>query len=236
MCTSFISRKNDVIIGMNFDNNGMIYSISDKIENWFIVYVDTGRGRYPSFGVDRQGRFFNSLIVGSNGKGLYRRPSSKVNHTTKLVTDLINGVIRAEDLNEYLEKVEIVNTPDQSCHNMICDSNANVWIIEPGRGSIFSPSTESSYFSMSNESLIDLQMRDMKSECPRYTAVMSRLSSTNEMDVDSAFEILKSVSQTDGEWKTDLSMVFSKKQSKVYYCLNNDFSRMFEFDFSQGND
>lgn len=43
MCTSFISSKNNVIIGMNFDNNGMAYFIDTKIYNWFVVTVDGGR-------------------------------------------------------------------------------------------------------------------------------------------------------------------------------------------------
>ena len=52
MCTSFIYRGQDTIIGMNFDNNGMKYTIDTKNPNRFTVFVDGGRGKCPSFGVE----------------------------------------------------------------------------------------------------------------------------------------------------------------------------------------
>lgn len=44
MCTSFIKKTEDnYLIGMNFDNNGMKYSINTRKKDWFIIYVDTGK-------------------------------------------------------------------------------------------------------------------------------------------------------------------------------------------------
>ncbi|MBN1412108.1 MAG: hypothetical protein JW969_14790 [Spirochaetales bacterium] len=232
MCTSFISRKDNTIVGMNFDNNEMKFSIdTQKHDGWFVVYVDTGRGRFPSFGIDKDGRFFNSLVVNSNGKGLYRRPGSRVTHTTKLVADILNGVIETEQLTEYLERVEVVNTPNSSCHNMICDSNANVWIVEPGRGNIFSPVEESPFYVMSNVSLIDMKADNNGCECERYKKATGMLSKIDEMNIEKAFTVLESVSQKTGDWITDFSFVFSKKQKKVHYCFHNDFGKMDEYLF-----
>ncbi len=232
MCTSFVFRKTPTIIGMNFDNNGMRYSIDKKHPGWFVVNVDGGRGPYPSFGVDRSGRFFNNLVVDSNGKGLYRRPSNRVTHTSKLIADILNGVILAEQLQSYLEKVEVVNTPDWSCHNMICDSNANVWIIEPGRGNIFSPAGESPFYVMTNTSLVDVQHNPAANECKRHQSVVDQLTKVNELSVDRAFEILEMASQTEGEWITAFSMVFSLQEHKVFYCHNRNFSERSIFDFN----
>ncbi len=53
MCTSFIHRKSNTIIGMNFDNNGMDYSISTNDPDCFLVLVNGGRGKYPSFGANK---------------------------------------------------------------------------------------------------------------------------------------------------------------------------------------
>lgn len=63
MCISFISRKGDMIIGMNFDNNGMKYSIRTETPGVFAVYVDGGRGKCASFGVRSGGTFVNNLVV-----------------------------------------------------------------------------------------------------------------------------------------------------------------------------
>jgi hypothetical protein len=232
MCISFIYRGQDTIIGMNFDNNGMNYSIDTKNPKWLTVLVDGGRGKYPSFGVDSCGRFFNNLVVNSNGKGLYRRPSKKVTHTSKLITDILNEVIHPENLDEYLSNIEVVNTPDWSCHNMICDSNANVWVVEPGRRNIHNPANSSPFFVMSNFSLWDYLHENIECDCIRYKTVSSELQNTKQLNVETAFNILDSASQRNGEWVTTFSMVYSKNSRTVYYCLNGNFSERFEFKFS----
>jgi hypothetical protein len=232
MCISFIYRGEDTLIGMNFDNNGMKYSIDTKNPKWFTVLVDGGRGKYPSFGVDSCGRFFNNLIVNSNGKGLYRRPSKKVTHTTKLIADILNEIIYTENLGEYLSNIEVVNTPYWSCHNMICDSNANVWVIEPGRGNINNPANSSPFFVMSNFSLWDYLYENVEYDCIRYKTVSSELESVKQLDIETSFHILDSASQRKSEWVTTFSMVYSKKSRTVYYCFNGNFSERFEFKFS----
>ncbi|WP_459476901.1 hypothetical protein [Clostridium saccharoperbutylacetonicum] len=231
MCTSFIYRGNDTIIGMNFDNNGMKYSIDTKNPNWFTVKVDGGRGKYPSFGVDCFGRFFNNLVVNSNGKGLYRRPNKKVTHTTKFIMDILNGVICAENLEEYLSNVEVVNGPDWSCHNMICDSNGNVWVVEPGRGNISNITDSSKFFVMTNFSLWDYLYENVECNCDRFKAVSSELEKVEQVNVETAFSILDSASQRNGEWITEFSMVYSKNLKTVYYCLNGNFNERFEYKF-----
>ena len=231
MCTSFIHRGEDTIIGMNFDNNGMKYTIDTKNPNWFTVLVDGGRGKCPSFGVDNCGRFFNNLIVNSNGKGLYKRPSKKVTHTTKLITDILNEVIYPEDLDEYLTNIEVVNTPNWSCHNMICDSNANVWVVEPGRGNIKNSSESSPFFIMTNFSLWDYLHENAECDCNRFKTVTSELVNIKQLNIETAFNLLDSASQRNGEWNTEFSMVYSKKHHIVYYCLNGNFNERFEYKF-----
>lgn len=83
---------------MNFDNNGMDYSINTSDPGFFLVLVNGGRGKFPSFGVNKNGEFFNNLVVDSNGKGLYRRPNKNVTHTTKFITDILKGNILTENL------------------------------------------------------------------------------------------------------------------------------------------
>ena len=231
MCTSFIHRGEDTIIGMNFDNNGMKYTIDTKNPNWFTVVVDGGRGKYPSFGVDSCGRFFNNLVVNSNGKGLYKRPSKKVTHTTKLITDIVNEVIHPENLDEYLTNIEVVNTPNWSCHNMICDSNSNVWVVEPGRGNIKNSSNSTPFFIMTNFSLWDYIHENAEFDCIRFKTLSSKLANIKQLNIETAFNLLDSASQRNGEWNTEFSMVYSKKHHTVYYCLNGNFNERFEYKF-----
>lgn len=216
MCTSFISRKGDIIIGMNFDNNGMKYNVRTE-PGVFAVDVYGGRGKYPSFGVRSGGTFVNNLVVDSNGKGLYRRPSTKVTHTSKLAADILSGALPPEEFDAYLNRMEIVNTPDWSCHNMICDPQGNVWVTEPGRGIIASPTAEFPFFVMTNFSLWEMLHSGAVAECSRYQAVVAALAEAGAVDVEAAFAILDTARQYSGEWITALTMVYSKKADAVYY-------------------
>jgi hypothetical protein len=147
--------------------------------------------------------------------------------------DILNGVICTENLEEYLRSVEVVNTPDWSCHSMICDSNGNAWAIEPGRGNISNPAKSSSFFVMSNFSLWDYTYENVECNCERYKVVSSELDKAEQVNVESAFHILDLASQRDGEWVTALSMVYSKNSNAVYYCLNGNFNERFEYKFNQ---
>jgi hypothetical protein len=218
MCTSFVFRGEDTIIGMNFDNNGMDYSIDTKTKDWFVALVNGGRGKYPSFGVNMRGIFFSNLVVNSNGKGLYRRPSAKVTHTTKLISDIYKGALSTEGLHDYLNSAEVVNTPDWSCHNMIVDSKDGVFIVEPGRGHIYSAKDESRYVVMANESILDMRNNQAGSTCERYKVITRGLEGVASLDVPQAFSLLEKAFQKGGEWQTALTLVFSKNEGKVYYC------------------
>lgn len=84
---------------------------------------------------------------------------------------------------------------------------------------------------MTNESLIDMQKNGNQSKCNRYNAVNNGFNSIIDLNQTNAFEILQNALQTDGEWKTELSIVFSKKEGKVYYCLKGDINKLCEYTF-----
>lgn len=231
MCTSSLYRKKDTIIAMNFDNNGMKYSVSIKDPKQFLVLVDGGHGTPPAFGVNSKGIFVNNIVVNANGKGLYKPPSKKVTNTSKLVAQVLNGTIATAELDEYLHRMEVVHIPVWSTHNMICDEEGNVWVVEPGRGIISSRAEESQYFVMTNFSLWDYKNESVKCDCGRYRTVSNALLKEEDLDVAKAFRILESAKQSEGEWITAFSMVYSKNKNAVYYCYNGDFSKWQEHHF-----
>ena len=232
MCTSFIKKTEDnFYVAMNFDNDGMKYSINTKKKDWFIVYVDTGKVKAPSFGIHKSGVFFNSLCAPSNGKGEYRRGAGVI-HTTRLLLDIIDGKIQMNQFNDYLSQREIVNVPGLSTHNMICDEQGYVWIIEPGRGNKYFPLAENEFQILTNDSIIDSIESKTKIQCSRYTTVEKLLSEPIAFNEDRAFKILEEVKQSHGEWITDFSMVYDKSKEAVYYCKNQIFNDIQQYDFN----
>jgi hypothetical protein len=230
MCTSFVDRRNDLLIAMNFDNNGWVFSLNTSTPNIFEIDVDIGYGKYPSFGINSQGIFVNNLFVDSNGKGLYKRKSKTRTLTSYLVEDILKENIPINTLDEYLGKMEIVNGPNQSTHNMVVDNFGNVWIIEPGRGNIKNAINETPYFIMTNFSIIEYNNGKKYSDngFDRYNKAKNLMDNTKNMNVKEAFNILGKVKQ-EGEWNTDFSMVYSQNNKKVYYCYKSNFNEILEY-------
>jgi len=230
MCTSFIKKtENNFFIGMNFDNNGMSYTINTKKKDWFIVYVSTGKVKAPSFGVNKSGIFFNNLCVEGNGKGNYRR-GSNVTHTTKLLLGIIDDKINIDDLEKYLDINEIVNVPDWSTHNMISTKEGNVWVIEPGRGNIYRELKDGEFQIMTNFSILDSKKED-NIPCERYKKVREVLNNDDKLTTKKAYEILEEVNQNGEEWTTDFSFIFDKSKNTIYYVENQNFDNIKEYVF-----
>jgi len=51
-----------------------------------------------------------------------------------------------------------------------------------------------------------------------------------EIDVETAFSILESAKQTEGDWITAFSFVYSKKDRAVHYCFDG-YDERFEYKF-----
>jgi len=228
MCTSFVWRKGSVLVAMNFDNSAP-FTLSTKDPKQFVILC----GGAPCFGVNSNGSFVNHLMVDSNGNGRYKRGKNVV-HTIKLITDILSGKLSQESITAFLSEKEIVNVPDHSCHSMIADKTGNVWVVEPGRGVIHSPADDSSFCLMTNFSLVDYKASGKMEGggVDRYMIADKLLSGVNHLDVTRAFEILDAAKQSEGEWQTAFSMVYSQNENAVYYCYNGEFQNIQKFTFA----
>jgi hypothetical protein len=104
---------------------------------------------------------------------------------------------------------------------MICDRYGNVWIIEPGRGNMYSVADEFEFCIMTNTSLLDAKNAGKCVDCSRYETAEKLLIEFDKMNVDKAFSILDAVKQEEGEWITDFSMVFSKKEQNLKESMSS---------------
>jgi hypothetical protein len=151
-----------------------------------------------------------------------------------LIKNLLEGNIEINDLDNYLDTMEIVNAPNLCTHNLITDKNGNVWVVEPGRGIIKNKTNETSYFIMTNFSIIDYNVGKKYTDWgfDRYINAKKYLDKKGKLSVKDAFSILEKVKQT-GEWNTDFSMVYPKSENKVYYCYNADYKNILEYKFKK---
>ncbi len=236
MCTSFVYRKENVLIGMNFDNDGKEFKISTNLGHDFLVSVKVNRKYFPSIGINQKGVFVNDSLVDSNGEGKYKRQNDKRWVTTALIQYIMGSDVEFEDVKEVLGKVEVVNAPKASTHNLIADSEGNTCVVEPGRKNIFSGVHDSKLCVVTNFPLSDYEETTPSavsgSGSDRYQGVLEKLAKLKyALTIEQGFEILESVKQDGPEWITQLSMIYDGKNRKLFYCLDQKFDEIIEYDF-----
>ncbi len=224
MCTSFVYRRENVLIGMNFDNNIMKFRISANQGKGFLVSTEVRGNFYPSFGVSSNGFFVNNLIVDSNGEAPYNRQNDRRWVNSSLVDRVMAGDTNLESLRAQVAQVEIVNGPFMSTHNMVASGNGDTLVVEPGKRSIYSTAADSGWYVMTNFPLSDygelIPLNPSGSGADRYKKAADHLARhTGPMSVEQGFGLLREVSQHGPDWKTDLSLVFDPSRGEVFYIL-----------------
>ena len=240
MCTSFVFRKENVLIGMNFDNDGKDFRISTDQGNDFLVSTNINDAFFPSFGISRSGVFINDLMVDANEKGRYKRQNDKRWVTTALIQYIMRSGAGFDEVKDVLKRVEIVNAPNSSTHNLIADRHGNIAIVEPGVKNIFTEPADSGWYAMTNFPLTDcgegLAANGTGSGSDRYHRVLSALAKLNgPMTVEQGFEVLKSVKQDGPVWRTELSLIYDAMKQELFYCLDQDFEQIISYDFGLQN-
>jgi len=236
MCTSFVYRKENIIIGMNFDNDGKEFRISTNLGNDFLVSVKINKTFFPSFGINKAGVFINDLMVDSCEEGKYKRQNEKRWIPTTLVKKIMDNQIAFADLHSLLSGIEIVNSPNSSTHNLVVDRKGNTCVIEPGRKNIPSKPEDSSYYTMTNFPLSDydeIQPETVTgSGSDRYLLVNRQLAGVKSiLSPDKGFKILKSVEQHGPDWRTDLSLIYDPVLMRLLFRFDNQQDTIFEYKF-----
>lgn len=222
MCTSFVFRKENVLIGMNFDNDGKKFRVTARPGRGFMVSVEVNGNFYPSFGVSSNGLFVNNLMVDSNGEGRYKRQNDRRWVNSSLVDRVMEGNTDIDTLRAQVEHVEIVNGPFMSTHNMITDRTGRTLVVEPGRRSIFTSKDDSGWYVMTNFPLSGysepVPCNPEGTGADRFISAVEYLSThTGPLTMEQGFELLRQVRQHGPDWKTELSMIFDPAQNAVFY-------------------
>lgn len=232
MCTGFIKKGEDLILGFNTDlAEGVwdyrVYARPDM----FYVGIKVGSTVYKCHGVNKNGNFGNLPYMNDPAKGVYRR-GKDYQRIDLLVNDYIAGKRSLAGIQAVAAEKEIVNIPGASMHALLCDHAGNALLMEPGIGC---REIEDDYAVISNFPLLE-EVEDLskawygKNRYDKGTAVLrSSGAAFSAMDGMRLLETLKQ----EGEWATRVSFVYSRNENAVYYALNNDFANMQKHVFKQ---
>lgn len=229
MCTGFVRKGKDLIYGFNLDIDPKVWSFDIyKTKKYFTVGITVGSTTYFTHGVNVNGNFGN-LPYMNGAERNYPRGISK--QRIDLLNDkYIRGKYNFDDVLDIINTKTIVNIPNANMHSLICDSNGNIVLVEPGYGNKI---IKSKYAVISNFPIL-IKLKDYSNPFfgkDRYDKATEMLKKSNkDFSVNDALEILKQCKQ-EGKWGTKISFVYSKNNNAVYYYLDGNFEKVLKHEF-----
>lgn len=234
MCTRFVYNGSDTIVGFNFDIDLAVWTHTIvKEKDKFYIGIKMPDGDYHSFhGINKNGNVGTLLYVNGNEKGKYIA-DKKCCTISELTENFIKGVITLDDALHIVKNNTVVYASDATMQAMLSDKNGRVLIVEPGLGYRLE---QERYSLITNYSVLrpEITKPYIVSGDDRFERAAEQLEKCgNNFSVVEAFRILKSVKQ-EGLWATRVSFVYSVRENKVYYVLNNDFEHILKYQFEKG--
>ena len=241
MCTGFVRKGKDVIVGFNMDINiGAIdYDVIANNEQFYVRAKNTPAGNLRVQGVNHLGNFANHINNMNFEKAPFKLGEDIIS-ITEIVDNYIAGKISYNDILKIVNEKEIVNMPSQAIdipcvamHSLIADRQGHMMILEPGNGYCV---LEGDYAVLSNfaflENPADLTLENYGYYGKdRYDKAMELLRESNaDFSVQDGLALLNAVKQT-GNWATRVSFVYSNNENAVYYVIENDFDHVIRHQF-----
>ncbi len=233
MCTRFVYNGENTVVGFNFDIDLSVWThtvIAEK--DRFFIGIKMPDHQYHSFhGIHRNGNVGTLLYVNGNKNGEY---CAKEGHITiaDLTESYIKGEILLDDALNIVQNKKIVYAKDATMQAMFSDKNGRVLIIEPGIGYRLE---KNRYSLITNYSVLNPEITRpyLVPGDDRFERADEQLKKQNDgFSVADAFGILNAVRQ-EGLWATRVSFVYSVKENRVFYVLNNDFKNITEYRFDR---
>ena len=233
MCTRFVYNGDDTIVGFNFDIDLSVWThkvIAEK--DRFYIGIKMPDNRYHSFhGINRNGNVGTLLYVNGNKNGEYCGDETCIT-IADLTESYIKGEILFDDALHMVRSKKIVYAKDATMQAMLSDKDGHVLIIEPGIGYCLE---KTKYSLITNYSVLNPEITRpyIVFGDDRFERADEQLKKQNDnFSVTDAFHVLNAVSQ-EGLWATRVSFVYSVKENRVYYVLNNDFKNITEYQFDR---
>lgn len=235
MCTGFVRKGKDVIVGFNMDINirAFDYDIVANKEQ-FYVEIKSGEVVVKAHGINHLGNFASQLNNMDFTKAPFRLGKNVV-PLYEIVDDYISGKISYNEILKMASEKEIVNMPGQAInmpciamHSLIADRQGHIMILEPGNGYCV---LQGDYAALSNFAFLENPANLTPENYgyygkDRYDKAMQLLRESNDdFSIQDGLELLKAVRQT-GEWATRVSFVYSNNENAVYYVIENDFEHV----------
>jgi hypothetical protein len=238
-CTSFAVYSDEIWYGMNFDyaNIEMQFSIN-TVGNKKVFRAQFGSGGYIA-GMNDSGLFTNyQMLYYNNERPIFDNTTNTIG-LGPLNEYSLNNLSSAAQVTEYIGTKKLVPSFGQDLQILFADNTGNAFIAEP-----FGPvngivPVEDEFIVMTNLPHYDFIGIDYTSV---YGVGSDRFQTAYEYIRDhktdfifnDGIEVLRQTAQTTGDYPTQISLLFDPVKMEVYFCLNQNYSRVWKVSISNG--
>lgn len=238
-CTSFAVYSSEIWYGMNFDyaNVEMQFSIN-TIGNKKVFKAQFGSGGYIA-GMNDSGLFTNyQMLYYNNERPIFDNSTNTIG-LGPLNEYSLNNFSTVAQVTEYIGTKKLVPSFGQDLQTLFADNTGNAFIAEP-----FGPvngivPVEDSFIVMTNLPHYDFIGNDYASV---YGVGSERFQTAYEYIRDhktnfrfnDGFEVLRQTAQSIGDYPTQISLLFDPVKMEVYFCLNQNYTRVWKVSISNG--
>jgi hypothetical protein len=223
MCTGFVKKGKDLIIGYNLDIDPSFWNYKLYLkDDAFYIGIKVKNKVFKTHGINKNVNYAILPYMNDLTKGTYKRGKNH-QRIDLLVDNYIANKLSYKQVLDIVKTKNIINVPGCSMHSFFIDNDENILLIEPGVGY---KEVKEDYAVIANFPLLE-EITDYSPLCygkPKYDIAVNILAnSDNNFSIKDAFNILEKTCQ-DGQYATRVSFVYSKNEHCVYYALNNNFN------------
>lgn len=238
MCTSFVIHAERTYIGMNFDISERPIQLSFKKQSELRIAQKEAGQFLPVFGINREGCFMNLQMVEPDEQAVYRRAKNSM-HIIKLLDHVLADQPDQPALGQILQEKTILNVPNISVQSLITQPDRSVTVLEPARANMSFAKEQKRFVALTNFRLSEFQDQPYSEVygdgAERYTTCYRLLEQyQDEFSLEQGFATLAATAQQEGDFPTQLSMLALLDDGLVYFALQRDFQKLFEFSFESG--
>ncbi len=239
-CSSFFFNSDVKLLAKNFDwSFGEGYILKNQRNQKKFAYgfrnsnVASWTSKYGSVTFNQIGKEFP--YGGINEKGLvieqlWLSTSQYQNNHNQEISELEWIQYQLDNYRSVDEIIENINSltikPIASIHYMIADKNGNSAVIEFLDEKVRIDKQKSKFQAITNETLKDSKKYfelnkiinpNSRTHFDRYCILENKLASTNQLNVNSAFDFLNSVKENQENYKSFWSIVYDLNNEEIYF-------------------
>lgn len=223
MCTSIVSNRNKTIVGWNLDILDMEHKVVVENDKVYIAIHDKAEGWLSLFGANARGDFVAMPTCWPFDERS-NPADANCQNIIKLDIDLLLGKKTLDEIKQIAESETVYSVSGVTFQAQLSDKAGNVLRIIPGQGYQYLPKPKHAV--MTNFS----PFKGNTEQHPwmgwdRYNKAVEMLERANDnFSVEDCFAILKATAQT--ICPTVVSMVFDVSQNIIYWCENQNWSKI----------